>query len=333
MKILFYLFFSVVCVTGYAHDVPFHRLGYAFTQTNVPIIWEAPIHNLPSKLWIYRASPAKVSPDTISNLVALGAFTEKDRKKVPDYPHLIVYDNSSKKIFLRIDPNWAFISYRDSSADDSNITEGVPDERQAFQIATNWLLKLGIDRNQLVKSPSGKDLKFYGSPGMSYLYSREGNAPAYATNIFVYGITFKRSLDGAEIIGGTAYGGYSIQIGNHAKISNILVSWRNYKHDKCYPIASRKTLLKWIHEGKAVCWSGDQLIDWSSIKKITITKATPLYYSEAYDENDAPQNIAYPFAELEAQADTGATNLTFNFYCPIIEEAKAITKTSPLNRR
>jgi hypothetical protein len=58
--------------------------------------------------------------------------------------------------------------------------------------------------------------------------------------------------------------------------------------------------------------------DWSSVKNIVITKATPYYYSEAYDENDKPQNVACPFVEMEAVADFGNSNTTVRLMSPIL---------------
>jgi hypothetical protein len=300
-------------------------LGNPFkTQTNINLVWDAPTNDMPRKLWIYRALPAKVPPDTISNLVALGSFTDKDRKKVPDHPHLISYADPTEKRGLLINTEWAFIHYSDSDAKDIDITNGVPDRQHAFEMAKRWLPKLGIDERQLFQNPNGAGTKFYGAPETVFFYSREGNSPAFATNTCMYNVTFFRALDGVGFSGGCARGGGEIEFGHHARISTILVSWRNYKRDKLYQAATPELLLKWIREGKAVWRSKDDSMfpDWSSVKNIVITKATLYYYSEAYDENDKPQNAACPFVEMEAVANAGTTNLIFNFDCPIIDETQ-----------
>jgi hypothetical protein len=312
-----------VCVTALAEDVPFHRLGYAFTQSNINVVWKASTRNLPRAVWTYQAVPSDVSSTVISNLVALGGFTARDRKETPNNPHLISYANATKKKWLLINPAWAFVDYGDPDANDFHITNGVPDRRQAFKMAGVWLSKLGIDDRQLFPNPNGAGVKFYGGPDTVWLYPR-GGGPAYATNIHAYGVIFYRALDGIEFSGGCARGGGQIDFGHHAGISKILVSWRNYQRDKLYPTTTRKGLLEEIRNGKAVWYSTNaDWIDWPSVRKITITKITPYYYSEAYDENDKPQNAAYPFAEMEAVAYTGTTNLAFNFDCPIIDETKA----------
>jgi hypothetical protein len=309
-----------VCVAGFAQNVPFQRLGYAFTQTNVNLIWNAPTNNLPKALWNYRALPSEISPAVISNLVTLGAFTDKDKRVFPDNIHTISYTDPTGKRSLLVNTDWVFINYGDAEANDMHITEGVPNKQQALDIATNWLPKLGIDRDQLArKSPSG-DLLIFGGEATTFLY-KNWSGPAYATNVSTYQVTFKRSLDGVQISGGSARGGYGIGIGHHGKISRILVSWRKYERDKLYPTATPERFLKWIQEGKAVWYSDDlSFIDWPSVKRIIVRKVTPYYYSEGYGENDKPQNAAFPFAEMEAVADTGTTNLTFYLDCPIAAE-------------
>jgi hypothetical protein len=78
-------------------------------------------------------------------------------------------------------------------------------------------------------------------------------------------------------------------------------------------------MIKLIHEGKAVWYPSPDAPpgDWSSAKKIIITKITAYYYSDAYGTEDNPQNWACPFAELEATVDLGETHFTARINCPI----------------
>jgi len=323
MKKIIYLSFLALCGASFGQNIPFRHLGSPFNQTNVDLVWAAPTNNLPRELWVYRAWPASVSTDTISNLVALGSFTDRDRKKSPDNPHLISYADPTDKRGLLINTDWAFIHYSDADANDMHVTNGVPGKQQAFEMATTWLPKLGVDSRQLYRNPQGATIKVYGGPDTVFFYAREGKGSALATNICMYDVTFKRALDGVEISGGSARGGCTVEFGHHARISSIIVSWRNYKRDKLYSVPTPEILLKWIREGKAVWYSPDfDVFDWSSIKKIVITKITPYYYSDAYGMNDNPQNWASPFAELEAKIEINQTNAIFYLDCPIIGETK-----------
>jgi hypothetical protein len=325
MKVLIGVFLSLFCVIGYAQHVPFQRLGFAFTQTNITLIWDAPMNDLPRTLWSYTASPSSMSPTVISNLIVLGGFTAKDKRTDNNDPHVISYVDGQK--YLLINTEWTFIDYRNPAVDDMNATGEVPDKEKGQKIATEWLSKLNIDRGQLVKLPHSGKPKIYDEAKVTYLYSRNDlKAPAYATNICARDYIFKRSLDGVEISGGSARGGCEIEIGHNSKIARLLLSWRRYEREKQYRTATSSTILEWIHEGKSVWYSPDlPYIGWSSIKKMTVTKLTPYYFSEGYGESDKPQNDAWPFVELEVKAETSNTNLTLNLDCPIIDEEKPMS--------
>jgi hypothetical protein len=322
MKKFFSIFFLTLCGASFGQNVPFQHLGHFFNQTNIELVWSASTNDLPRKLGVYEALPSEISPTVISNLVALGSFAAKDRKQVPDNLHIISYADPAGKRGLLINTEWSFIDYRDSDANDMHIVEGVPNKQQAFEIATNWLPRLGIDRDQLVKKPHSSDLQVHGGEEATFFYKKSGDS-AYATNISMFDVTFKRSLDGVEISGGSAHGGYNIEIGHHAKISRILVSWRKYTRAKLYSVATPETLMKWIREGKAVWYAPDAPdLDWPSIKKMVVTKVTPYYYSDAYGVDDKPQNWACPFAELETKVGTDQTNVVIFLDCPIIDITK-----------
>ena len=322
MKCIVFIFFLTCYGITFGQSVPFERLGNSLAQTNFDLVWSAPTNDLPHAAWIYRALPSKISSDVISNLVALGLFTERDRKNIPENPNLISYADPTRKRSLLINTAWSFIDYKNSDAKDMHIAEGVPDKELAFEIATNWLAKLGIDSSQLAKKTNG-ERRIVFSEETTIFYKAKG-MPAYATNISMCAVTFKRTLDGVEISGGSARGGSDIEIGNHAKIYRILVSWREYERDKLYPIATPKTLLMWIREGKAVWYPSpdSQVTELSFVKKMTITKVTPYYYSDAYGVDDKPYDWAAPFAEMEATIDNGVTNFNVRIDCPIIDETK-----------
>jgi hypothetical protein len=316
---VFFILLLTLCVSSLAQNVPFSHLGRPFSYTNLPLVWDAPTNHLPRTVWIYRAVPSEVSPMTISNSVALGSFTEKDRKKVVGYPRTISYADPSGKRTLWINSDWSFIDYANSEADNMHISEGVPSEQQALEMGIALFPKLGVDRNQLAKKPNSDELRASFTEGTATLYKTISSL-AYATNLHMRGVTFMRSLDGIDFSGGYARGGCTIEFGHHAKISRIRVAWRKFVRDKLYETVSPDTLGKWITEGKAVWYSlpDSPDIPWPEVKKITINKITSLYYSEGYSEYDKPQNWACPFAEMAVTADCGKTNFTFFLDCPIL---------------
>ena len=59
----------------------------------------------------------------------------------------------------------------------------------------------------------------------------------------------------------------------------------------------------------------------ANANKLTITKITPYYGEGVFGEvptNDAPCNVATPFAELEAVAEFGNSNASVRLLSPII---------------
>src|ERR1017187_6763006 len=179
MRSAFLLLLLTICVAGFAADVPLAPLGRPFDQTNMALAWGAPTSGLPRDLWVYRAVRSGTPGPVLSNLVALGLFTAKDRKTVPNYPHTISYDNPSGRRKLWIDPDWGYIYYRDLDADDLNIAEGVPDEKRAFQLATNLLPKLGISSALLARKPNSSDLLTQQIEATAMLWRRPGGGPPY----------------------------------------------------------------------------------------------------------------------------------------------------------
>src|SRR5438552_881962 len=97
MKNVLLVFLLIFCAVSFAQNAPLERLGRPFGQTNINLVWDAPTNDLPRALWVYRILPAEVSPTVISNLIKLGSFTDKDRKKVTGYPRIISYADSSGK--------------------------------------------------------------------------------------------------------------------------------------------------------------------------------------------------------------------------------------------
>jgi len=321
MKRAIVLLLLPVSAVGFAANMQLEHLGYPFGETNVALVWAAPTNDLPRNLWVYRAVRTGIPAPVLSNLMALGSFTAKDRKNVPNYPHFISCKDPSEKRSLWLDPDWGYISYRDLDADDLNIAEGVPDEKRAFQLATNLLPKLGISSALLARKPNSSDLLTQQIEATAMLWRRPGGGRPYATNLHTRGIIFLRALDGVDFERWVR-GGCTIEFGSHAKVSKIEANWRKLKRDKLYPLATPDQIIRWIREGKA---SYVPARDWPQgeappPRKLTITKVTPYYYAEGHGEFEKPNGRVYPFAKLEARFDTGSTNEPTYIFCPILEE-------------
>jgi hypothetical protein len=304
---------------SFARGLP-ARVGYPLDETNLHLIWSAPTNDLPRRLWTYHAVPTRIPAQAVSNLVALGSFTAKDRKNVPNYPLTLSYDDPSGQRKLWIVPDWWDVYYRDQEADDLNKAEGVPNETRTFQLATNLLPKLGIDITMLARKPGTPELRVGRVEAKAMLWHGPGGGLPYATNLHTRGIIFIRSLDGVDFEG-FVRGGCTIEFGSHGKVSKIQATWRKLKRDELYPVASPQRMMQWIHEGKAKYLPGK---DWpdplTPADTLTVTKVTPYYYAEALGEFEKPNGKVYPYAELEARFDLSSTNTPTFIFCPLLED-------------
>jgi hypothetical protein len=303
-------------------NAPLERLGRPLGRLNIPVVWKAATNNLPTAIWTYRALPAELPPTVVSNLVVLGSFTARDRGSVPGYPNTISYADPTGKRTLWIVPEWSDIRYKNLAADDMHQVEGLPNEAEALALATNLFPLLGIAPSQLAKKPGG-ELKTFFSSREATLRRKEGGL-AYTTNLHQRGVIFMRALDGIPVYGLNSRGGCAIEFGHHAQIAEISISWRNLKRDKSYLVLGPSDLVKSILDGKAVWqvaadWPSPE---WPSVKRLTITKATPYYHGEARGEAEKPANRVLPFIQLEATVETGETNTPVLLNCPIISPGK-----------
>ena len=201
----------------------------------------------------------------------------------------------------------------------TNLTKGVPSERQALKLTKNLLPKLGINISNIETKENSKAPNFhFWEPLTMYFVNR-----TTITNIEFRAVGFRRAVDGISLIGAGTGGDGDIRFGDHGKISEISITWRNMERDKCYPTVTAETMVKSIREGKAVqgyvpANFGD--IDWSSVKSVTIKKIFPSYY--AGGGRFAPSDWLYPFAALDTTVDTGRGMIDVEIDCPIIDEAK-----------
>jgi hypothetical protein len=106
-----------------------------------------------------------------------------------------------------------------------------------------------------------------------------------------------------------------VSFGNHAKIAELQVAWRNLTLDRKVPVASPAQIIQWVRDGKAVIDTGLAIVPFQ-IKKLTITRITPYYLGKDAFE---VQKVVYPYAMLTATADTGFTNSVVRLSCPIFK--------------
>jgi hypothetical protein len=296
--------------------------GTAFLPADFEIAWSVPTNQQPKPLWVYKNVPQDFSDKAISNLMALGSFTVREKRKLPseimaadkDALHFRTKDETR---YLTILPSRGWIEYADNSADDvTKPIKGVPDDSTAQELALKLLNQIGISADELATKPNSSELlTFQEVRRLGHFDKKQGKR---VEEVNSRGIFFIRQIDGIHFAGIGVAGGFFVRFTSNAKVAELRLVWRNLQPYTKYEVASPDRIIRWIKEGKAVMPAPN--VSPSEIRKLTINQISPLYMGALGDE---PQDFTYPFASLNAVADLGQTNVNVQLYCPIIDEAKA----------
>jgi len=293
--------------------------------TNAAIVWQAPTDKLPKSFWIYqRKLPRIFSATVISNAIVLGSLQGKGfpkpstndffipEDKGPNYPGALAtlfgIRPSDANMYFSV-PNYGAGS-GDKIPSDETIAAG----------AWKYAHQLGLDPAQLVQE------RFY-------THLCDSDTSGQATNhVCGRGVFLSRQLEGISFFSGDNDGsggeGFSIEFGSRGQIRIFSLRWSMVERHESQPTASPQDIIRCIQAHKTfVLPTPDEedyfarLIKLAGVKKLTITKITPYYGEGVFGEvptNDAPCNVATPFAELEAIADFGTSNTTVRLLSPII---------------
>lgn len=314
---------GALCLTTPAADLPRLASGIHFQRTNLVVRWKAPSHPWPKALWVYTVSPTRFSPTVISNLMAIGSFTEKDKKDYGTSGMVFAPPDGSRNLRISF-PEGSVEYWSTRGYGPTNLARDVPRRDQLFDLTAELLPKLGISLSEISEaSGTGKPkMSFIESPMQYFL----GNS--VITNVESSGVRFSRALDGVELGGDGGNG--EIDFGEHGRVTTISLSWRTMERHKLCATATPGTLMKWLREGRAVHQpvigeSGNEItIDWAKVKSLTVRKAQPYYWGEVYPIGARPAfpSLLRPFAALLATTDTGTARLDLAIQCPILDETK-----------
>ncbi|MGH7952977.1 MAG: hypothetical protein ACREFE_13825 [Limisphaerales bacterium] len=297
-------------MAGFAQSLPFPNEGTVLQRTNLIVRWEASKHPWPKALWTYQMTPMNFSSEVISNLMVLGSFTEKDKsdrgkdgKVFSNSNGVLMMSSPLEDVMYLVDGNRA------------DFDKNVPGTNQLFQLTTNLLPQFGINLSEI---PKGKD----GRPEIIFTNYKE-----------LQTAWFYRAIDGVKC--DSDIGAGRIDFGQNGRVIEVMFVWRNVRRDKLYAAATPKQIVQWIREGKAALprgilgGMGSMIpIDWSTVKKVTIKKATAYYWGEFFlgEREHRPifPSPVIPYAVLQATIDTGTTNIDVQISCPIIDETKPL---------
>ena len=301
--------------------------GLPFSPGNIEVIWAAPTNQQPKTLWVYKTVPQHFSDAAISNLMALGSFTMRDKEKVTAeeraqlpaedraaVENVLGFETEDEARSLGILPAYGWIHYQDIHAYDVRTPiEDVPSEAMAEELGLKLLDQIGIPRSELAKRRnSSKPLTFMEGGTQGHYDKTHGRQ---VDGIYCRGVFFIRQIDGVNFAGIGVAGGFYVNFVSHAKIRELDLVWRNLQPYKKYQVTSADQITQWIKEGKAVLPGRNDGLD--AVRRLTVTQLSPLYMGELGDKR---QDFTYPFASLDAIADTGKTNIAIDLYCPILTD-------------
>jgi len=297
-----------------------------FQIHNPEIIWTAKTNYLQKPLWIYKAMPQIFPRSVISNLMSLGSLTIQDeRTEGKINPWLLTeplsFANKSNTCSLFIVPVDGQIQYWNGSAFPNHWDKikhlvepavGVPNDAKIEKLGLKFLKQFGIRQDDLAQKANGNLLTFGEKRTRSYFDRRRGKY--IDDEVIARGIFFNRRIDGINFAGIGIDEGCEIMYGNNAKMAVFRLVWRNLQRYQQCRIANSDEIISYIRDGQAVM-THKNLVNPADIKKLTITDCSPLYMGADGDET---QDFVCPFAQVEAIADLGYTNVDIQLYCPIL---------------
>lgn len=310
--------FLMLGVTGFSQSLLLQTLGDPFKCSSSVIHWDVPSNSIPATVWIYHLQPNAFPQDAVSNLVASCGFTAKNLEV--SNKDIIVYLSPGKfpDRQLGISSSHGTIYYEAvTHYGPTNLAIDVPEIGEMQSLTTNFLAKFNIDCSQIDKSKDGAPNFHFWQPFKEYFFKDK-----IVTNIEFRAVVFRRSVDGARILGAGTAGNGEIFFGEHGKPIKIDIAWPNMERYKSYPTVVPNVIMKWIGEGRAV-HGGISMnlpdIDWSTIKSLTIKKAEISYNA---GDRFSPSEWLMPLVSLWTTVDTGHGNVDVEIDCPIIDENK-----------
>jgi len=291
-------------------------------STNAPIVWKAPTNHLPGNFRIYKRRPPTFSAVTISNALVLASLQNKG-PVLPSTNEICFWDHNRKGDdplagHFTISPGFASISYQIRNHALGSPVD-IPSDKVIAERAWDCAIRFGLDRAQLMQKGAYNHMCQYDEKGK------------LGTNDSIGGreIVLTRLIDGIGFYDNQIEEGFCIEFGSRGKIRSFSLVWPNLEPYKISQTASPEQIIQCIRAYKTPLTPNDDeaspyfagIKKLANAKKFTVTKITP-YYSEGVFGNmptnyETPEFVA-PYAELEAVADFGNSNLTVRLFAPIL---------------
>ncbi|MGH7952792.1 MAG: hypothetical protein ACREFE_12870 [Limisphaerales bacterium] len=290
---------------------------------------------MPKNFWIYkRLPPHPFSTTVISNAVVLASLQSKGFPKpstndfylVADHP--ANYPGTIPEIFS-ITPKTGTILY--GLPHPGTNTSDIPADKILVQRAWTCAAQLGVDATRIAFKE------------MTSHFNQDENGNDITNQPCSRGVFLSRLLDEisfTDIGDDGANGGFWIEFGSHGQVRGFSLVWPDLKRSELQPTASPQQIIACIRAFKTMSPPIGQethyftrLKTLAQAKKLTITKITPAYMEGIYGdmtESSDPSKFIAPFAELEAIADFGNSNMPVRLLSPILssEVGRLLTEKS-----
>lgn len=307
---------QAVALAAFAAEPPLRDFCEPFNGAACEVVWEAPTNQIPVSVKLLKVVPTKFSSNTVSNLLQMAGLTQKDKKRltrdgVLGEKDVLTYANKEDTRHVDIIPSQGTIGLTKDSPFAKIPKEmpiGVPDDKQALNLALDILKKIGISQSELATDSNGKPHLTFSEGSVLHKDKSSGQV---VTNVVDRAIMLSRQIDGIPFWG-TA--GISMKFGNEGKLAHLEATWRTVKPDKDCPVPDAANFINLIKSGRVLIRSEQAN---AAYKKLTITKAS-LYYWE--NSGSEPQSYLYPFAVLEAKTDLQGENSEVQLFIPFVNE-------------
>ncbi len=290
-------------------------VGERFVVGGIPVEWQAT--NAYKALWVYKVVPQNFSSSVISNAMIACSFKSLNMVNVRNKKVIRFQDHKREDRvgrFLEISATSGWMQYCDM-IEPTNVTasvQGVPNADECERLGLDLLLKLGIDRTQLAPGP-----RLGGSKGiLKVLTSGEEHYVGVQTRH----IAFIRQIDGFSFTGAGLGAGFWVEFGSDGRLREFELVWRNLLPYELRGVASNEQILEFIKTGRAV-HSAD--VDLRTARRFTVKSLIPKYLGAPGGE---PQEVVYPIASLDVQAEFSTNKLNLEIACPILAAEAPSTK-------
>jgi len=286
----------------------------------IPIVWAAPTNAWPNELWVYRVYPQEFSDAVMSNVLALASFRMSDCTRAPAAfaekdKHALFFGNLDGHYkHLAICPKLGFIDYYDPKAEADGYFQPVvevPDQRETTRLGLRYLRMVGIDLSQIATKPGTSDPDLHWETRTTGFIDQKTKREVNLTNRFT--VFFRRRIDGINVGGIALNGGMVVGFGNHSKVVELQLYWRNLKPYELRECLSPEEIAEGLNSGQIVLppKAGPR----TDITKLTINYGMPYYDSKFGDE---PEAFVAPKVDLVGIAERLSGPITIQLQVPIL---------------